>query len=94
VGDYYGEEEAIEKFESMADELGIQPITIRGDFWYCCTCGRVASNRTCPHEGEVCLSFSGTEIRAMITDGTPPRPEIMRTEVFEVIQQFEEPFVQ
>jgi len=94
VGDYYGEEEAIEKFESMADELGIQPITIRGDFWYCCTCGRVASNRTCPHKGEVCLSFSGTEIRAMITDGTPPRPEIMRTEVFEVIQQFEEPFVQ
>jgi ATP sulfurylase len=43
----------------MAGELGIQPITIRGDFWYCCTCGRVASNRTCPHEGEVCLSFSG-----------------------------------
>jgi len=94
VGNYYGEEEAIEKFESMADELAIQPITIRGDFWYCCECGRVASNRTCPHEGEVCLSFSGTEIRAMITEGTPPRPEIMRTEVFEIIQGFEQPFVQ
>ncbi len=93
VGDYYGQEEAIEKFESMADELEIEPITIRGDFWYCCTCGQVASDRTCPHEGEVCLSFSGTEIRAMIREGTPPRPEIMRTEVFEVIQQFEEPFV-
>ena len=94
VGDYYGEEEAIEKFESLAGELGIQPITIRGDFWYCCTCGRVASNRTCPHEGEVCLSFSGTKIRGMIVDGTPPRPEIMRPEVFEVIQQFDQPFVQ
>jgi len=71
VGKYYGEEEAIEKFEAMAGELEIQPITIRGDFWYCCTCGRVASNRTCPHEGETCLSFSGTEIRAMIQAGTP-----------------------
>ncbi|MGI5818640.1 MAG: sulfate adenylyltransferase [Armatimonadota bacterium] len=94
VGNYYGEEEAIEKFEAMAGELGILPITIRGDFWYCCTCGRVASNRTCPHEGETCLSFSGTEIRTMIVDGTPPRPEIMRTEVFEIIRQFDQPFVQ
>ncbi len=93
VGDYYGEEEAIEKFEAMADELEIQPITIRGDFWYCCTCGRVASNRTCPHEGETCLSFSGTELREMIRSGTPPRPEVMRTEVFETIQRFDEPFV-
>lgn len=93
VGNYYGEEEAIEKFEAMAGELGILPITIRGDFWYCCTCGRVASNRTCPHEGETCLSFSGTQIRAMIVEGNPPRPEVMRPEVFEVIQQFDEPFV-
>ena len=28
----------------------------------------------------------------MIREGTPPRPEIMRTEVFEVITQFEQPF--
>ncbi|MGD9497271.1 MAG: sulfate adenylyltransferase [Armatimonadota bacterium] len=93
VGSYYGEEEAIEKFEAMASELEIQPITIRGDFWYCCTCGRVASNRTCPHQGDTCLSFSGTQIRAMILAGTPPRPEIMRPEVFEVIRSFAEPFV-
>ena len=93
VGDYYGEEEAIEKFEAMAGELEIQPITIRGDFWYCCTCGRVASNRTCPHEGEMCLPFSGTEIRGMIQSGTAPRPEIMRPEVFEIIQQLGDPFV-
>ena len=93
VGNYYGEEEAIEKFESMADELEIRPITIRGDFWYCLVCGRVASNRTCPHEGDARLSFSGTEIRAMIQSGTAPRPEVMRPEVFEVIQQFGDPFV-
>ena len=93
VGSYYGEEEAIDKFEAMAGELEIQPITIRGDFWYCCTCGRVASNRTCPHQGEMCLPFSGTEIRALIQSGTAPRPEIMRAEVFEVIRQLGDPFV-
>ncbi|HUS80183.1 MAG TPA: sulfate adenylyltransferase, partial [Armatimonadota bacterium] len=94
VGSYYGEEEAIEKFEAMAGELEIQPMTIRGDFWYCTTCGRVASNRTCPHgEQDCCLSFSGTKIRQMIVDGTPPAPEIMRTEVFEVISGFDNPFV-
>jgi len=94
VGDYYGEEEAIEKFEAMADELEIRPITIRGDFWYCMTCGRVASNRTCPHGGQdCCLSFSGTQIRQMIVDGTPPAAEVMRREVFEVILGFENPFV-
>jgi len=92
VGDYYGEEEAIEKFEAC-DDLEIKPITIRGDFWYCRRCGRVASNRTCPHGEEHQLSFSGTQIRAMIAEGTPPPPEIMRPEVFEVIQQFDNPFV-
>jgi len=93
VGDYYGEEEAIEKFEAC-DDLEIKPITIRGDFWYCKRCGRVASNRTCPHGEEDQLSFSGTKIRGMITEGTPPAPEIMRPEVFQVIQQFDGPFVQ
>jgi len=92
VGDYYGEEEAIEKFEAC-DDLEIEPITIRGDFWYCKRCGRVASNRTCPHGEEHQLSFSGTKIRGMIAEGTPPPPEIMRPEVFEVIRQFDSPFV-
>ncbi len=95
VGDYYGEEEAIEKFESLAGELEIQPMTIRGDFWYCTTCGRVASNRTCPHGGtEAALSFSGSEIRQGITDGNPPAPQVMRPEVYEVIRGFDNPFVE
>lgn len=93
VGSYYGEEEAIDKFEALAGELGIEPICIRGDFWYCRECGRVASDRTCPHEGEACLSFSGTQIRQMIVDGIPPPPEIMRPEVFATIAQFGTAFV-
>lgn len=94
VGDYYGEEDAIEIFdEPRFADLEIRPITIRGDFWYCRKCARVASNRTCPHPEEHQISFSGTKIRQLITDGQAPPPEIMRPEVFEVIQQFEDPFV-
>jgi len=94
VGDYYGEEEACEMFDKpQFADIEIQPITIRGDFWYCVKCGRVASNRTCPHSGDDIISFSGTVIRQSIQEGTPPDPRIMRPEVFEVIRSFENPFV-
>ncbi len=94
VGDYYGDEEAIEIFaEPRFADLEIRPITIRGDFWYCTRCDRVASNRTCPHGEDCQISFSGTEIRRLITEGQTPPPQIMRPEVFEVIQQSDNPFV-
>jgi len=93
VGNYYGEEDAIEIFQDFPG-LEIQPVTIRGDFWYCRRCGRVASNRTCPHGAEDQLSFSGTKIRQMIVDGQAPPPEIMRPEVYEAISRFDNPFVE
>ena len=94
VGNYYGEEAAIEIFDQPGfADLQIRPITIRGDFWYCKKCARVASNRTCPHSEEHQISFSGTRIRQLITKGEAPPPEIMRPEVFEVIQRFDNPFV-
>lgn len=93
VGNYYGEEDAIEIFRDFPD-LEIQPITIRGDFWYCRRCQRVASNRTCPHGEEHQISFSGTRIRQMILNGQAPPPEIMRPEVYEAIRRFPNPFVE
>jgi len=95
VGDYYGEEDAIEIFEEpQFAHLQIRPITIRGDFWYCTTCQRVASDRTCPHGPDSQISFSGTNIRQLIAAGQAPPPEVMRPEVFEVIQKSDQPFVQ
>lgn len=94
VGDYYGEEDAIEIFnEPRFADLEIRPVTIRGDFWYCKKCARVASDRTCPHGEEWQISFSGTKIRKLIAEGQAPPPEIMRSEVFEAIRQFANPFV-
>ncbi len=95
VGDYYGEEDAIEIFEQpQFADLQIQPITLRGDFWYCTTCQRVASDRTCPHGPDSQVSFSGTNIRQLIAEGQAPPPQVMRPEVFEVIQKSDQPFVQ
>ena len=90
---YYGEEEAIEFFEDFAD-LGIQPIVIRGDFWWCKKCGRVASNRNCPHGEDLQIAFSGSIIRKGILDGAPVPEEVMRPEVLEVIRRFAQPFVE
>jgi sulfate adenylyltransferase len=89
---YYGEEEAIEFFDNF-DDLVIEPIVIRGDFWWCKTCHRVASNRNCPHGQECQIPFSGTTIRRGISDGEPVPEEVMRPEVLAVIRKFAEPFV-
>jgi len=93
VGNYYHPEAAIEIFEDYPD-LGIKPITIRGDFFYCRKCRQLASDRTCPHDDAEHLNFSGTVLRKMLIEGETPPPELMRPEVFEVQRQFEKPFVE
>jgi sulfate adenylyltransferase len=94
VGKFYGEEEAIEMFDKPEfSALEIQPVSIKGDFWYCEKCGRVASNRTCPHPEADQIPFSGTMIRNGILSGNAPDPRVMRPEVFDVIRSFEAPFV-
>lgn len=90
---YYGEEEAIEFFANF-DDLVIEPIMIRGDFWWCTKCNRVASNRNCPHPEDKQIQFSGSIIRKGIVDGEPVPPEVMRPEVIDVIRKFDEPFVE
>lgn len=90
---YYGEEEAIEFFDNF-DDMVIEPIVIRGDFWWCKKCNRVASNRNCPHGPDLQIAFSGTIIRKGILDGAPVPPEVMRPEVLEVIRKFDKPFVE
>lgn len=92
VGNFYAEEAAIEIFEQFPD-LEIQPITIRGDFFYCTICERIASERTCPHTSADHIAFSGTEIRAMLRDGRQPPKQIMRPEVFQVLMDAGDPFV-
>ena len=93
VGKFYHEEAAINIFSEFPD-MGIQPIFIRGDFYYCKKCLGISSDRTCKHPEEHRINFSGTVIRNMILQHTPPPPEIMRPEVFDVINKDPSPFVE
>ncbi len=93
VGNFYHPEAAIEIFDQYGD-IGIRPITIRGDFFYCRVCEQIASDRTCPHPAEKHIPFSGTKIREMIKTGQPPPRQIMRPEVFEVLKGAQSPFVE
>jgi sulfate adenylyltransferase len=92
VGNYYHPEAAIEIFKEFPD-WGIQPITIRGDYFYCPQCLALGSERICPHDKANGISFSGTEIRKLISEGGTPSPHIMRPEVFEVLKTAGNPFV-
>jgi sulfate adenylyltransferase len=85
--------EAIRIFEGYPD-LEIKPVTVRGDFFYCKKCRHLASERTCPHEEEYHIPFSGTEIRRMIAQRRRPPEEIMRPEVFEVLMHVDSAFIE
>ncbi|MCK5557262.1 MAG: sulfate adenylyltransferase, partial [Candidatus Hydrogenedentes bacterium] len=93
VGNFYHPEAAIEIYDKYQD-IGIKPITIRGDFFYCRVCEQIASDRTCPHPPEKHIPFSGTKIRKMIKAGQAPPKQIMRPEVFEALKGEESPFVE
>jgi sulfate adenylyltransferase len=93
VGKYYHPEAAINIFRDYPD-IGIEPISIRGDFFYDTKSGQIESDRTIatPEAGHI--NFSGTAIRKMIVEHTLPPAEIMRPEVFEVINADPAPFVE
>ncbi len=92
VGNYYGPYAAQEIFKEFPD-LGITPLFFR-EFYYCKRCAGIASEKTCPHGEEDRLSFSGTKLRKMFSEGEVPPKEFMRPEVAKAILQFEKPFVE
>lgn len=92
VGNFYAPEAAIEIFDEYAD-IGVDIISIKGDFFYCNKCNHLASERTCPHDEKYHIKFSGTKIRELVQEKKRPPQEIMRPEVFEAIVREENPFV-
>lgn len=93
VGKFYPPEAAIEIFDEFPD-LEIEPVTIRGDFFWCHACGALGSERTCPHDPSNHISFSGTEVRAMLNEKRVPPKEIIRAEVFAALAKEEKAFVE
>jgi len=92
VGNFYGPYAAQEIFKEFPD-LGITPLFFK-EFYYCKRCAGIASAKTCPHAEEDRLSFSGTKLRKMFSEGEVPPKEFMRPEVAQAILKFEKPFVE
>ncbi len=91
VGNFYGPFDAQAIFDEFSD-LGISPLFFKS-FFYCRRCSSVTSEKACPHPENCRISFSGTKIREMLSNGQIPPKELMRPEVAEVITQHPNPFV-
>jgi len=87
---YYGEYEAHEFLKKFSvEELGIQPLLLKGPF-YCKRCGMVATESTCGHSEADRIKISMTFIRNKLREGKIdeiPR-EIIREEILQIALKY------
>jgi sulfate adenylyltransferase len=85
VGSYYGTFDAQRIFEEFAPgELGITPLMFDHTF-FCRRCDEMASVKTCPHDSDVRVALSGTQVRDMLLGGIAPPIEFSRPEVARIL---------
>jgi sulfate adenylyltransferase len=92
VASFYEPYAAQDMFEEFPD-LGIIPMFF-SSFFHCSKCGGIANEKTCPHEEEFHMKFSGTDIRTSIGEGKKPQKEIMREEIADILLRSKNPFVE
>jgi sulfate adenylyltransferase len=85
VGNFYGPYDAQKIFDEFdAKELGITPLFFENSF-YCHRCAGMASPKTCGHDAASRVVLSGTQVRAILSDGGQLPPEFTRPEVADVL---------
>ena len=88
VGNYYGPFDAQKVFDDIEPEdLAIRPLKMETSFW-CYECNSIATRKTCPHGQEHHLMISGTELRAMLSEGRMPPDQFSRPEVLDILAAY------
>ena len=91
VGNYYDPFASQKIFDDYPD-IGIEPIFYPA-FFYCRKCLSFASEKNCPHGEEFQEQLSGTKLRTMILEKQHPSEYMIRPEVFKILMNWENPFV-
>lgn len=91
VGNYYDPFASQKIFDDYPD-IGIEPIFYPA-FFYCKKCLSFASEKNCPHGEEFQEQLSGTKLRTMILEKQSPSEYMIRPEVFKILMNWENPFV-
>jgi sulfate adenylyltransferase len=87
VGNFYGPTEAQRIFSQLRpDDLLIRPIFF-GTAFYCRRCEALGTPRTCPHDSSAHVSLSGSQLRAILSEGKLPPKELVRPEVARVLMR-------
>ena len=88
VGNYYGKYEAHEMTRAFDGELGIEIMRLHGPF-HCRACEGIVTEHTCQHfsrDPHQITEISGTDIRAVLSQGKAARSEHIRPEIVEALR--------
>jgi len=87
VGTFYGSFDAQRIFSRFSRaELEVTALCFENPF-YCRSCQGMATVKTCPHAPSERVSFSGTTVHQLLTEGKIPPPEFTRPEIAEVLKE-------
>jgi sulfate adenylyltransferase len=87
VGNYYGTYDAQDIFKKVQHKLKIRPIKVEHAF-FCKSCDRVITQKTCNHSKENHIFLSGTKVREKLRNNEDLPEEFTRKEVSLILKDW------